>query len=162
MNSVGVPRTTPVASPLATSRSMRARTSAPVRSSSKRSRSRPISVAYERRSSSCEGLLTVVQQVVHLPEAILTGRRLGRCGRRERMRVDLGQWEVPEREADPTWQLSLDPLDRPERLPRVGALVVAVLEDDRRVRGATHVIDVRVEGLDLIRGLHLGLALVLG
>ena len=116
----------------------------------------------ERRSSSCEGLLTVEQQVVHLPEAILTCRGLGRRGRRERVRVDLGQREVAEREADVARQLSLDLLDRAERLPRVGALVVAVLEDDRRVRGATHVIDVRVEGPDLIGGLHLGPALVLG
>ena len=160
MNSVGVPRTTPVASPLATSRSMRARTSAPA-DPCRSGRGQADLGRIRAKVVVLEGLLTVVQQVVHLPEAILTVAASaaadaasacgwisvsGKC--RNAKRTSSGNsrstcWIA--RNACREW-----------------ALVVAVLEDDRRVRGATHVIDVRVEGPDLIGGLHLGPALVLG
>ena len=44
-------------------------------------------------------------------------------------RVDAGQREMPEREPDVPAELALDQLDRVERLPRVRALVITVLED---------------------------------
>ena len=76
-----------------------------------------------------ESPLAVKKQVVHLPEPALERRGLRRAGRRERVRVDLGQREVPEREPYRDARLALDTLDRPVRLPRVRALVVAVLDD---------------------------------
>src|SRR6476659_7786874 len=81
------------------------------------------------------------EQFVHLPESVLTSRRLG-CGRRgERVRVDLGQGKVSEGEANPIAQLPLDPLDLSKRLARVRALVVAVLDEQTSVRGPADVID---------------------
>ena len=53
-----------------------------------------------------ERLLAVEEHLVHLPEPVLERRRLGRGGRGERVRVDLGQREVPEREADALAQLA--------------------------------------------------------
>src|SRR3954454_10319053 len=45
-----------------------------------------------------ERLLAPEQQLVHFPEAPLQGGRSGGSRCRERVRVDLRQWEVPERE----------------------------------------------------------------
>ena len=64
------------------------------------------------------------------------------------MRVDLRQREVAKGETDAARQLTLDPFDRPEGLPRIRALVVSVLEDHRGVRSAPHVIDVLGERFD--------------
>ena len=70
------------------------------------------------------------EQLVHLPEPVLTGSCLG-CGRRrEGVRVDRFEREMAEGEADAPAQVSLDAFDLPKRLPRVRALVVAVLEDE--------------------------------
>jgi hypothetical protein len=70
------------------------------------------------------------EQLVHLPKPPLECGCL-RCGcRRERVRVDLHEREVPEREADTTAHLLLDSLDLPKGLPRIRAFVVAVLEDE--------------------------------
>src|SRR4051794_41888166 len=55
--------------------------------------------------------------------------------------MDAGQREMAEREADAAVQLLLDALDLAERATRVRALVVAVLEDDRRPAGPAHVVD---------------------
>ena len=49
-----------------------------------------------------ERVLAPEEQVVHLPEAALQRGRLGRRGCRERVRVDLDEWEVPEHEPDAT------------------------------------------------------------
>ena len=59
--------------------------------------------------------------------------------------MDLRQWEVAEREPDPVAELGLDALDRPERLSRVRALVVAVLDDEPPLRAAADVIHRVVE-----------------
>jgi hypothetical protein len=69
------------------------------------------------------------------------------------MRVDLDQRKVAEREADAAARLLLDLLDRAERLPRVGAFVVAVLEDDRAACRAADVVEVGVYGVDARREL---------
>ena len=78
---------------------------------------------------------------MHLPEAGLQRGRLRGGGRRERVRVDLGEREVPEGEAHRAAQLPLDALDLAVRHPRIRALVVAVLEDHAAVGGATDVVD---------------------
>src|SRR5919106_5097982 len=92
-----------------------------------------------------ERLLAVEKQLVHLPEAVLPRRGLGGGGRRECVRVDLGQREMAEREADATGQPALDEPDLPERPPRVRTLVVAVLDDQAPGRYAAHVIDRAVQ-----------------
>src|SRR6478609_6694736 len=57
-------------------------------------------------------LLAVEEQLVHLPEPALKCGCLG-CGRRrEGVRVDLHEREVPEREADSTAHFLLDAFDR--------------------------------------------------
>ena len=48
--------------------------------------------------------------------------------------MGLGKREMPEREPDTADEFRFDAFDFPVRLPRVGALVVAVL-DDNRTRG---------------------------
>ena len=63
-----------------------------------------------------ERLLAVEEQLVHLPEPVLERGRLGRGGRREGVRVDLGQREVAEREPHAAPEPPLDPLDLAERL----------------------------------------------
>ena len=65
---------------------------------------------------------------------------LGGGRRREGVGMDLDQREVPEREADATGSLPLDLLDLAVCLPRVGAFVVAVLDDQGSSRRATDVI----------------------
>ena len=94
-----------------------------------------------------EGLLAVVQQVMHLPEPALTRRGLGRGGRRERMRMDRRQRKVPEGEADAAVELPLDTLDLAIGHARVGAFVVAVLENETTGLRAANVVDGCVEGL---------------
>jgi hypothetical protein len=63
----------------------------------------------------------------------------------ECVRVDAGQREMPEREPQVPGELLLDLLDRVERLPRVRALVVAVLDDQRPGGRAADVIDVLIQ-----------------
>ena len=60
------------------------------------------------------------EQLVHLPEPALERGGLGGGGRGERVRMDLGQREVPEREAHPVAQLPLDALDLSIRLREYG------------------------------------------
>ena len=71
----------------------------------------------------------VEQQLVHVPEPALPrgGLSRGRCG--EGVRMDAGQREMPEREPHVPVESLFDLLDRVECLPRVGALVIAVLDD---------------------------------
>ena len=94
MNSVGVPRTAPVASPLSTSRRTRARTPELRRSTSNRATSSWSSAAY-RASHRPRAPLAVEEELVHLPEPILE-RLLGRC---EGVRVNLvsGKWRNAKR-----------------------------------------------------------------
>ena len=54
--------------------------------------------------------------------------------------------KVPEREAHAVLELSLDPFDRPKRLARIRALVVAVLDEDASGRRTADVIDGFLEG----------------
>jgi hypothetical protein len=87
----------------------------------------------------------VEQQLVHVPEPALprSGLGGGRCG--EGMRVDAGQREMPEREPHVPAELAFGLLDRVERLTRVPALVIAVLDDQVAGGRAADVIDVLVE-----------------
>ena len=80
---------------------------------------------------------------------------------RERVRVDLDQREMAEREAQVTVQPALDEPDLLERQPRVRALVVAVLDDQATGRRAADVVDRTVQRLhlptaDLLTFLHRG------
>ena len=59
--------------------------------------------------------------------------------------MDVGQREVPEREPHAVAELGLDTLDRAERLPRVRALAVAVLDDEPPLPDAADVIHRLVE-----------------
>ena len=70
------------------------------------------------------------EQFVHVPEAVLERGCLGGRCRCEGVGMDLREREVPEGKADAMGELSFNPLDRAERLPRVGAFVVAVLHDE--------------------------------
>ena len=74
-----------------------------------------------------ERVLVLEQQVVHLPERALLGRRLRRLGRQLRVRVDVVQRQVPPHVADVAvlaQQLAHDRLG----LAAVRALEVAVLD----------------------------------
>jgi hypothetical protein len=76
------------------------------------------------------------EQLVHVPELALECGCLG-CGRCcESVRVDLFQREMPEGEPNPIAEFALDPFDRAKRLPRVGAFVVAVFDDETSGRWA--------------------------
>ena len=88
-----------------------------------------------------ERLLAVEQQLVHVPEPALPGSGLGRAGRGEGVRVNLGQREMPEREPHVPAELPFDLLDRVVRLPRVRALVIAVLDDQTADGRTPDVID---------------------
>src|SRR5260370_835051 len=71
----------------------------------------------------------VEQQLMHVRKPPLQRGGLGRGRRGEGVRVDAGQREMPEREPQVPAQLAFDLLDRVERLTRVRALVIAVLDD---------------------------------
>jgi hypothetical protein len=92
-----------------------------------------------------ERLLPVEQQLVHVPEPALPGGGLGRGRGGEGVRVDAGQRKVPVREPQVPAQLLAGLLDRVERLPRVRALVIAVLEDQAAGGRAADVIGVLVQ-----------------
>lgn len=94
-----------------------------------------------------ERVLAVKEQLVHLPEPALQGCGFRRQSRSERVRMDPGQRKVPEREPDTLTELRLDALDLAERLARVGTLVVAVLNDQRRGGRTANMIDGCVERL---------------
>src|SRR5207237_1453960 len=79
------------------------------------------------------------------PEPALRRGGLGRGRGGGGVRVDAGQREVPEREPHVPAQLAFDLLDRVERLPRIRALVIAVLEDQRAGGRAADVIDCLVQ-----------------
>jgi hypothetical protein len=89
--------------------------------------------------------LPVEQQLVHVPEPALQGGGLRRGRRGEGERVDAGQREMPEREPHVPAEQLAGQLDRVERLPRVRALVVGVLDDHTAYGRAPDVIDVLVQ-----------------
>ena len=76
---------------------------------------------------------------------LLQGSCLGGGGRPERVRMDLDEGEVPEGETNAPAQFLLDVFDRPKRLPRVWALVVAVLENETSGRRPAGVVDLLVQ-----------------
>jgi hypothetical protein len=92
--------------------------------------------------------LTREEQRVHVPEPALCRGRLRRCGRGQGVWMDLGEREVAEGEPDPARKAPLEPLDHPERRPRVRALVVPVLQHHPGMRRTADVIDGLVEGRD--------------
>jgi hypothetical protein len=63
------------------------------------------------------------------------------------MRVDLCEREMPEGEPNTFAELAPDTFDLPERLPRVRAFVVAVLEDDMSGSRTADVIDLFIKRL---------------
>src|SRR4051794_2013019 len=87
------------------------------------------------------------EQLVHGPEPVLACGRLGcrRCG--EGVRVDLGQREVAEGEANAGGQSLFDAFDLSKGPARVRAFVVAVLDDQATGGRATDVIDPLVKRL---------------
>jgi hypothetical protein len=81
-----------------------------------------------------ELLLVLEEAVVHRPERALPASRLGGLSRVLGVRVDVGEREVPEDEAQPVAEVRLHLLHDRVGPPRVRALVVAVLhQGDRRV-----------------------------
>jgi hypothetical protein len=92
-------------------------------------------------------VLAVKEQLVHLPEPVLQRRSLGGGRGGERVRMDLGQRDVTEREPDPIAESSLDLLDLAFSVARVRALVVPVLEDQASGHATADVIDRVVDRL---------------
>ena len=146
MKRVGVPRTAPDAMPLSTSRRIpedAGAGSVVVEACGVEPElgGIPLQIVF----GECE--LVMKEQLVHVPEPVLECRCLG-CGRHgEGVRVDLGEREMPEGEADTRAELSLDAFDFSERSPRVRAFVVAVLEDDTADCRTADVIDFLVKRL---------------
>ena len=99
------------------------------------------------------------------PERVLQGSCLGGGGRAERVRMGVDEREVPEGETNAPAQFLLDVFDRPKRLPGVGALVVAVLENETTDRRPAGVVDLLVQWRqirrDVFRQLRLQVSLVL-
>jgi len=84
---------------------------------------------------------------MHVPEPALEGAKLCRGRRCESVRMDAGQGEMPEGEPHVPVELLSDLLDRMERLPRVLALVVAILDDQGPGTRTTDVIDFLIQRL---------------
>ena len=75
-------------------------------------------------------LLVREQVLVHHPEGVLQRRGLGGGRGRKRVRVDVGQREVPKGEAKLSVHTLLDAFDLAIRTARVRAFVVAVLDKE--------------------------------
>src|SRR5260221_7490024 len=129
MNRVGGPSPWPEARPLSTSRWIRSSTVLLARSRSNAATSSPELGGVPAQVAVLERLLPVEQQLVHVPEPALPCGGLSRGRRGEGVRVNAGQREMPEREPHVPPELLFDLLDRMEGLPRVRALVIAVLDD---------------------------------
>ncbi len=145
MNRVGVPSTWPDARPLSTSRWIRSSTVllAPVVIECRHVQPELSGVLVQ--VAVFERLLAVEEQRVHVPEPVLPcgGLSCGRCG--EGVRVDVSQREIPEREPHVPLKLLFYLVDRVERLPRVRALVIAVLDDQAAGGRAADVIDLLIQ-----------------
>ena len=87
------------------------------------------------------------QQVVHLPEPSLRRGGLGGLGCELRVRVDVGERQVPPDVAHVVLAVPEQICDRDLRVAAVGALVVAVLEQrHRRVMTAADVVPLGIDG----------------
>src|SRR5258706_6344366 len=126
MNRVGVPSTWPEARPLPASRRIRSATAVLARSRSNAATSRPSWAAYPRRSPSSSAFCRW---------------NSSSCMSQNRP----CQRKMPEREPHVPAELLADQLDSVERLPRVRALVVAVLDDQRACGRTADVIDFLVQ-----------------
>src|SRR6266545_4836600 len=73
--------------------------------------------------------LVLVEMIVHLPELALRSRGFGRLGRELGVRMRGGDGEVAEDESELLSHAPLDVLDDRVRLPAVGALVIAILNE---------------------------------
>ena len=144
MNRVGVPTTWPEARPPLTSRWIRPSTAALPVSVEGRD-IQPELGGVPTQVAVVECFLAVEQQLVHVPEPALPGGGLGRSGGGEGVRVDAGQRKMAEREPHVPADLLFDSLDRVEGLPRVRALVIAVLEDHTAGGRTADVIDLLVQ-----------------
>jgi hypothetical protein len=85
------------------------------------------------------------EQLVHVPEPPLPCGGLSGGRRGEGVRVNPGQREMPEHEPHVPAKLLFYLLDRMERLPRVRALVIAVLDDQVAGGQAADVIDLLIQ-----------------
>jgi hypothetical protein len=105
-----------------------------------------------------ECLLVAKEQLVHVREPVLEGGRLGGSGHGQGVRMDPGQREMPEGEPDTLAQFCLDKLDPPKRLPRVRALVIALLDNQatcKRAADMIHCLVDRFQGrLEAIDDIH--------
>ena len=145
MKNVGVPDT-PLSSALTTSRAMRGAYWRWWTSSAKRSMSRPELLCVAADVHGQQLVLMAEQGVVHVPEASLRARGLGRLGRHLRARVDVAERQmapdVSELVSEGVQQLADDRLG----LAAVGALVVAVLDQHHRgVMAAAEMVDIGVD-----------------
>ena len=87
----------------------------------------------------------VEQEVVHLPERALVGGGLGGLGGELGVRVDVVERQVPPDVADVA-EVAKELADDRLRLPAVGALEVAVLDErDRRVERPANVVALRID-----------------
>ena len=84
---------------------------------------------------------------MHLPEALLARRSFGSGCRGQRVRVDVGEGEVPEHKTKAALEPPLDALDLAVRTSCVPAFVVAVLDEERSVLRAAHVVDQGVDSM---------------
>ena len=96
-----------------------------------------------------ECLLAMEEQLVHLPEAGLACGRLSGSGGGEGVWMDLDEREMAVGETDLSAQFLLDAFDLSERQPRVGAFVVAVLDDQATLGGTANVIDRLVQAFQV-------------
>jgi len=79
--------------------------------------------------------LAVKERLVHLPVAALRRRGLGRQGGGERVRMDFGQGEVAEGEAQAARDVRLEVLYGTESRARVRALAVRTSSVSRTISG---------------------------
>ena len=88
----------------------------------------------------------VEEQVVHLPELPLRARRLGRLGGQLRARMDVGQRQVAEHEAEVVAEVGEELAQHRLRAPAVRALEVPVFDErDRRVLRPADVVALGVD-----------------
>jgi hypothetical protein len=73
--------------------------------------------------------LVVEEQIVHRPEPLLRARAFGGLGSRQRVRMNLLEREIAEREPDAPLEMLEQHLHRGGRLLAVRALEVAVFDD---------------------------------
>ena len=79
-----------------------------------------------------EGVLVCEQEVVHLPEGALVVCGLGRLGGELRIRMDVGERQVPPDVADVGGEAAQQLADDRLGHPAVGTLEIAVLDDGHR------------------------------